>query len=391
MKKNMIALAVAGALVAPVAMAEVTISGGLQAELVQIGGDRTSSPNGLYAADGWEAANGENKGNYGFLKFSASEDLGGGMKALAVYNFNVNVGDASGSSLYSTDPKGRDAYVGLSAGSLGTILAGTLNTPYKSSTVGYDPLLMTSFQARSNYGMSGLHDGYASNAVAYANSFAGGMVKVVAALVLDETGPKQDALGNDEDKTVGKHGKSISVNVAPISGLDIAVAWIDLTNFGNTAIDVPAYPSNSESDVSATKIGAKYTMGAFTVAGQYEMLNKGMTVTNEKTSVAYLAGTFKINDANSISLAVGKTGKDAIATTNAAGTLGYISADDAKYMAVGFTHSFSKNTSVTAGYRVSDGGTQDEYDTTTGLPTLVAANAVETKETAVGVGLRVAF
>jgi predicted porin len=364
-------------------MAEVTISGGLQAELVQIGGDGTA-PNGTYAADAWEVGT-ESSGNYGFLKFSASEDLGGDMKALAVYNLNANVGDSTKAGLDT-----RDAYVGLSAGALGTVLAGTLNTPYKSSTVGYDPLLMTSFQARGNYGMSALHNSYVSNAVAYANSFAGGMVKVVAAVVLDETQKNDDIAGGTGkvDKTVGKHAKSLSVNVAPISGLDIAVAWIDVTNMGNADIDVPG---ESQSDVSATKIGAKYSMGAFTVAGQYEMLNKGMTVTNEKTSVAYLAGTFNINDANSISVAVGKTGKDAIATTNAAGTLGYISADDAKYMAVGFKHAFSKNTSVTVGYRVSDGGTQDEYNTTTGLPTLVAANAKETKETAAGVGLRVAF
>lgn len=354
MKKNMIALAVAGALVAPVAMAEVTISGGLQAELVQVGGDG-AQPNGLYANDGMEIAK-ENGGSYGFLKFSASEDLGGGMKALAVYNFNVNVGDEAGAVGQ------RDAYVGLSTG-LGTILAGTLNTPYKSSTVGYDPLLMTSFQARSNYGMSSFHDGYAGNAIAYANSFAGDMVKVVAALVLDETADAPAA----EDSTTGKHGKSISVNVAPISGLDVAIAWISLDKFGDLTNTVL-----TENDKkNATKVGAKYAMGAFTVAGQVEMLDKGATNSGDKGNQVYLTGTFNVNDANSISVAVGQADKkvNSTAAQMLAGT-----DDVARYMAVGFKHGFSKNTSATVGYRVSENKA-----------------GAGSKETALGAGLRVAF
>ncbi len=371
MKKNMIALAVAGALVAPVAMAEVSVSGGLQAELVQIGGDG-GQPNGLYAADGFEVGK-ENGGSFGFLKFAASEDLGGGLKALAVYNFNINVGDGAGGGLATgsaTDPNNsaqRDAYVGLSGG-LGTVLAGTLSTPYKSSTVGYDPFLMSSFQARGSYGMSGLHNGYVSNALAYANSFAGGMVKVVAALVLDEA-QKNEADGvTPADKTVGEHAKSFSVNVAPVSGLDIAIAYIDATDMGNADVDVPGATSV---DVSATKIGVKYAASAFSVAGQVEMLSEGLTNSDESGNVVYLTGTFNVNEANSISVAVGQTDANVNSTQAEidAGTDGA-----AAYMALGFKHAFSKNTSVLVGYRASD----DKRE----------AGA---KETAIGAGLRVAF
>lgn len=363
MKKNMIALAVAGALVAPVAMAEVTISGGLQAELVSVGGDGNGGANtGLYANDGMEYG-APNSGNYGFLKFASSEDLGGGMKAIAVYNMQTAV-----DAVLAT----RDAYVGLSAGSVGTILAGRLNTPYKSSTVGYDPLLMTSLQARGSFGMSALHNGYANNAIAYANSFAGDMVKVVAAVVLDEG--NDISVPADTTKTNGKHAKSISVNVAPISGLDIAVAWIDASEFsdlrqtgvvGGTA----AVPAGK--DVAATKIGAKYSAGAFSVAGQVEMLDKGMTASGDKGNMVYLTGTFNINDANSISVGVGQADKkvNSTAAEMLAGT-----DDVARYMAVGFKHGFSKNTSTTVGYRISED----------------KAGAGD-KETAFAAGLRVAF
>jgi len=399
MKKNMIALAVAGALVAPVAMADVTVSGGLQAELVQIGGNG-SQPNGLYAADAFQTGK-ENSGNYGFLKFSATEDLGGDMKALAVYNLNANVGDSSKAGLDT-----REAYVGLSAGAYGAVLAGTLPTPYKSSTVGWDPMLATSFQARGNGGMSILHNSYASNALAYANSFAGGMVSVVAALVLDES-----KSATSTDKTTGKHAKSFSVNVKPISGLDIALAYIDVTKFGDLStlgLGLPAV--SSDKDANATKIGVKYSMGPFTVAYQHEMINKGLTATGEKGNVDYLTGSFKFDDANTINVAVGKSSKKIGALADAgkvdftgatpvaggpadAGLALTTSDKDTKYMAIDFNHAFSKNTSVFVGYRVTDAGdatvtTVDLADAT--VSPIVKTN-VATKESAIGAGLRVNF
>jgi len=357
MKKNMIALAVAGAFVAPVAMADVTVSGGLQAEVVHIGGNG-AAPNGMYLNDGMEMGK-PNAGSYGFLKFAGTEDLGGGLKALGSYNFQV----ATDSGVDT-----RDAFVGLSHDTFGAILAGRLATPYKTSTVAYDPFLATSFQARGSLGMSTLQNGYVNNAIAYANSFAGGMVKVVAALVLDEN------KNGTSDSTVGKHAKSFSVNVDPISGLDIAVAYIDLSqmstcsttqniNLTNATIDpitgniTGAVVTNSTTcgesgkDRNATKIGAKYTMGAFSIAGQVEMLNKGLTGSGEKGNVSYLTAGFKFDDANSINVAGGITDKKVLGGT-----------DNGTYAAVGFTHAFSKNTSAMVGYRQSKITSNDKED-----------------------------
>jgi predicted porin len=309
MKKNIIALAVAGALAAPLAaQAEVTISGGLQAEVVNLSGDKAVE--GLYAMDGAED-NAENSGNFGYLKFSASEDLGGGMTALAVYNFNTNVGDTGSAGLAT-----RDAYVGLSGG-FGTVLAGTLATPYKSSTVKWDPFLATFAQARGSYGMSGLHNSYFSNAVAYANQF--GPAKFVAAVVLDE-----GADPDDGSKTAANHALSASLNV-PVGPVEIAVAYIDASEHVDGGYG---------EDASAAKVGVKFASGAITVAGQYETLDEGLG----DYSIMYLTGSYAMG-ANTFSLSVGADDKED---------------DEGTYTAVGMKHAFSKTTSVHVAYRANE-------------------------------------
>jgi predicted porin len=342
MNKNVIALAVAAALAAPLAaQAEVTVSGGLQAEVVNIGGD-AASKNGLYAADGGEYTS-ENGGSFGYLKFSASEDLGNGLTALAVYNMSVNVGDNAGVTVAGAAPGGRDAYVGLSGG-FGTVLAGTLTSPYASSTKGWDPMIATFAQARGSFGMSALHNSYAGNALAYANKF--GMAKVVAAVVVDEAASTTAA-----DETEGKHGMSFSVNM-PVGPVEVAVAYLDATDFGG--------PND---EATATKVGVKYTAGAITVAAQYEMLGKGLGTSDNGDDVAYITGSYAMG-ANTFSASYGQTtvktdgGADVVPT----------------YMMVGMKHAFSKNTSAFVAYRQSTTDTTPNAD-----------------ETALGAGLRVAF
>ena len=245
MKKNLIALAVAAAAVAPFAAhAAVTVSGGLQAEVVSIGGDGLTLKKGLYAADGGEVGS-ENGGSLGFIKFSASEDLGDGLTAVAVWNGVANVGDSNAAGGIS----GRDGYIGL-AGGFGTVAAGTLATPYKSSTVSWDPFVTTFMQARGSYGMSDAHNGYASNAIAYINTF--GNVKFVGAVVVDEGNNPTDAT-----KTNGKNAMSLSVNM-PFGPVEVALAMVSADEFsnianlglsgtagalGNSTLDTPTLPS----------------------------------------------------------------------------------------------------------------------------------------------------
>ena len=342
MKKKLIALAVAGAMTIPMAaMAEVQISGGLQTQLVSLGGsDQTDK--GLHMMSGGQTA-GDGM-TWGAVNFSASHDLGNGMKALVKYGFNVQSGgDNTGQAGLST----RDAYVGL-AGGFGAVLAGRMSHPYKTATVSWDPFVATFMQARGNGGMGGaaagaLYGTESSNALAYANTF--GSVKVVAAVLVDEG---KDP--NDATKTAGNHGMAISVNI-PVGPMEIALAHADLSEM--------RYVSNNQTafgkDTAASKVGVKYNAGDLTVAAQYEMLDKAIGDGN----AMFVTASYKMG-ANTISASIGQEDKELRGA-----------ADSGSYMAVGVTHSMSKKARVFAGYRASE------------------LNAAKTNS--VGAGLRVSF
>lgn len=383
MKKSAIAVAVAAVLAAPVALADVQISGQLQAQLVSIGGDGLvdgtdrfgAARKGMYLSDG--GMNGSvNGGNWGAINFVASEDLGDGMKALAKYTFNVTTGNFGGNT--------REAYVGL-AGGFGAVLAGRLNHPYKTSTIGWDPFVGTFMQARDNAGMAlGLHGSEIDNAIAYAGTF--GAVKVVAAIVLDE-GNDYGATP-DSSKTSGKNAFAFSVN-APVGPVEVAVAYIDLskhTMLSDGAVGSGAY--DAVANATATKVGVKWTSGDLTVAGQYEMLGKGFSAADadipvvdrvregkDSSSVMYVTGSYKMGN-NTISAAYGVTDKKANAYhEDLAG-----GQKNATYMAIGLNHAMSKNTSAFVGYRATDWGNR-----------VVSGADKKNTETAIGAGLRVKF
>ncbi len=346
MKKNVIALAVAAAMAAPLAQAEVTVSGTLQAELVSWSGDNNAE--GLYVTDGQTYGSSKGSG-VGQLTFSATEDLGNGMKALAKYNFSLTADDAANGV--------RDSYVGLTGG-FGTVLAGRMSTPYKSSTVKWDPFLATFAQARGNAGMTnGVHGNgsYLSNAVAYANKF--GPAKVVIAAGIDEA---VDAGATPAgSSTTGNHAISAAVNV-PVGPVELAIAVHDASDYGaNTGATV---------DRSQTKVGVKYAAGALTVAAQVE--NSDVAV--DDGTFTYLTGSYAMG-ANTFSASYGTYAAD----NTAGGANPAWGGNDATYMAVGMKHAFSKATSVHVAYR----------STTVDVP----AGAAAADESAIGAGLRVNF
>ena len=339
MKKNIIALAVAGVLVAPLAaQAEVTVSGVVQAEIVNVTSDG-SRDEGLYMQDAstYGAENGHNAGG---LFFTASEDLGNGLKALAKVGLNLtNDGVNHGSN--------RDAYIGLTGG-FGTVLAGRMSSPYKTSTVKWDPFLATFMQARGNGGASAGalgHGSYLNNALAYANKF--GMATVVAAVAFDEA---DDGAGS----TTGNHAITFSVNV-PVGPVEVAVAYLDASDMGST----------TSYDASETKVGVKYNAGAFTVAGQYETRDAGLQggATADGETFMYVTGSYAMG-ATTLSASYGVNSQTFTVGDDM----------DNTYAAIGVKHALSKKTSVHAGYRATSPDT-----------------AVSTDESLVGVGLRVGF
>ena len=345
MKKNIIALAVAGVLVAPLAaQADVTVSGQLQAEVVSVSSDDGAPrAEGIYLQDA-SVYGVENSHTASAIFITASEDLGNGMKALAKYGFDPLMGN-DGSAMGNK----RDAYIGLTGG-FGTVLAGRMSSPYKTSTVKWDPFLATFMQARGNGGMSAGatgHGSYLDNVVAYANKF--GMATVVAAVSFDETDDDLDGT------TEGNHAMTFSVNV-PVGPVEVAVAYLDASDYGSATSD----------DASETKVGVKYNAGAITVAGQYETRDnalQGGGATDDGETFLYLTGSYAMG-ATTLSASYGQN------------TETFTVGDDMDhtYAAIGVKHAFSKGTSVYAGYRSTSPDT-----------------AVSSDESVIGAGMRVKF
>jgi predicted porin len=120
MQKKLLTIAVAAALAAPAAMADVTVYGQMH-----------------YSYDYVSAL--EDEGATGVSResrigFKGAEDLGGGLKG--VWQIEMKVGDEAPD--YAGETQFRNTFVGL-AGGFGTVLAGRHDTPYKISTGKLDP------------------------------------------------------------------------------------------------------------------------------------------------------------------------------------------------------------------------------------------------------------
>ncbi len=63
-----------------------------------------------------------------------------------------------------------EAYIGIQ-GPTSNWRIGTISSPYKSSTVGWDPFLATFMQARGNGGLSVQHNGYVEGAINYRSNW----------------------------------------------------------------------------------------------------------------------------------------------------------------------------------------------------------------------------
>lgn len=259
MKKLLLVTAIGSVLAAPAAIADIVMGGQVEIGLVSASGDG-ASVEGLQLSDAWESGS-PNKGFGSHFwvkgKHKLSDSLTGIWKLNTVPKWDSGLGAAALGR--------RDVFAGVSGG-FGTVLVGRLNSPYKSSTVKWDPFLATFMQARGNEGVTAAgHNGYVENVVAYANKF--GKAKFVAAIGLDESNDNPGTPDRDAD---GDHALTASVNM-PVGPVELALAYVNtggIPRTGNPGTD-------GTSDIAAIKLGAKYKTGALTLAGQYETVDVG--------------------------------------------------------------------------------------------------------------------
>lgn len=312
MNRKLIVVAVAAGLALPgLAAAEVKIIGQAQLELVN-----TSSSDGSGVVEGLSIDDAAASGNVGSSNASAlgvtgSHDLGNGLTGLYKINMNFH-GDDVSNGLASQ----RDTFIGLKGG-FGAVLVGRMNSPYKSSTVKWDPLLATFMQSRVSNGASQLNTSYINDTIAYANTF--GNVKFVGGISLDET----DSDGDGE--LDGDHALTASVNIPLGDALELALAFINI---------------DSLDDGLAVKAGLKWNGDGMGAMVQFETLDESLGDVN------HLYANYHIAVGNKGSVVVGL----GVRTDESSGS------NDGTYAAVAYKKAISKKVSAHAGLVLHDEG-----------------------------------
>jgi hypothetical protein len=293
---------------AMVANADVSLSGKVQIEAMSF--EQGEADAVLSLDDGAQQTLGQ--GGATALAATYEEELDNGMTVYGKLNTMFeSEAETDGVALTT-----RDVYLGVKT-DMGDVQVGRMNSAYKASTVGWDPLLATALQSRNTAGMSSAQNGYINDVVQYANAIPLGdtEVGVKAQLLVDD--------GNDD----ADHGISASLS-APVGPVEVAVAYLDEVG---------------DADDASIKVAAKY---AGELAGQEVKVAIQYETTENK---GYDGGEGDYIYAN-VAVPMGKL-------TPVVG-FGQYSADmddaDAMYVAVGALYAVGDNTRVHVGYRMTD-------------------------------------
>ncbi len=389
MNKKLIALAVAGALGVPmVASADassVTIFGRVGAEFGSTKIDRPSTD----AANYRQETIGDNTGisRYGL---DIKEDLGNGLSAIARIENEFRTGNG-------TTQSAREQWVGLSSKSWGSAKFGRVQSPFKdfAGGTGLDPFVATNLQARGSGGaMYAPANGFGASsfvdhAVRYDSPAFGGFSLAILlspsdATQADPTGPIAVGTGggataaSNQGNVGGKGGaNNYQIGLKYKFGASGEIFGGYSNDDANDAQKLASANGRFGDDEEVWRIGAKWTFGDFTVAGQYEDIsnalagNGGTTCgngplaagrndngistaqcntslnTNGDGDIWFLTAQYKLGKTTLV-LQGGKTTADAVGTAVK---------KEAKNITLGAIYNFSKRTRVFGGYqRVSVDG-----------------------------------
>ncbi|WP_051640767.1 porin [Thiomicrorhabdus sp. Milos-T2] len=352
MKKNIIALAVASAIAAPVAMADApVVYGQINVAIDSLSGDQTvvdTSANKLQP-EGMKTTDRDSR-----FGIKGSEDLGNGLKAVYKMEFGVKVGDSLGKGSDSTF-SGRNAYVGL-AGGFGTVLVGRHDSPFKMSKPKdlfgdstYADIAKTTMTGKLGAkGKAG--ENRFDDVVAYVSpSFAG--IKLVVAGVGAEDGTSDSNLSNAYSAAAMYGSKK--------KGLYLAAA---VDHADNT------YMGSATQEWDHTRLSAQYATGGLIATGIWQDFNAktadGKEGTNIQVGLGYKMGKFMP--------------KVKYSTTDFK-TSSY---QDGSAYALGLNYALGKKTTAYVEYANSDKDmqtaafTNSKGDTTGGTPDSVSALSV---------------
>jgi len=294
------------------AAADVTVFGHIDTSIVSADADKglvntTGMPE---FGDSWTGDNDRDDTNFKCttcsIGFKGSEDLGNGLKAIFKLDFQYDTVDAKGSSFSD-----RDQWLGL-AGVFGSVKVGTISTPYKSHGAMIDPLYRTAAQGRAVGLQSYLHNGAGENGQGRADNTARwdspswNGLKVAAYYTLDSAKSAQpDAINLNEDDDA--YGAGISYqNGGILVFADYVTNNSDKPELAQPIVDPGlGFKGNNYGDLSAWKVGGKYTFNNFAIMGQYEDIDQDFG-NSEEAKVFHVAGSYTMGN-NMIYAGVGRS------------------------------------------------------------------------------------
>ena len=341
MNKNLIALAVAAAVVAPsIVAAETTVYGRAQAELVSFDHEDGKSDDDK-AIDFTAVDN-----SMGRVGVKSSEDLGNGWTALAKFEWKADVVDnvaavnqnniattglpddpatAGVDESKAANPKtelvltARESMVGLK-NKMVQIEVGRTKQAYKyTGGVKYDPFVATILEARGNAGML-------KNVKGYDGGFGHSSFLPATAAVRVKSGPVKFDLNYGPTTDDGRMAFSVAFAQ---DNFEVFVAGFDS---GDSAGD---------DTLSATKFGGQFKTGAHKISLQMESIDNEVDGAETQT-IDYMFLGYQMKMGNNIFVAqMGTRDVEQKGKADAS--------DD--YMAIGAIHKFTKTARIFGGYR----------------------------------------
>lgn len=261
------------------------------------------------------------------LGFKGSEELGNGLKAVFVLEYNIapdqnsGIGDPASKTRF-TGSQSRQTYVGLS-GDFGTALAGRLQTAGFDFACTYNPVAGGAFNVTDRMNASSLlqcgNAGRADNAVAYVSPTFGGF-----SFAVNHSRVTEDANAQPTGSDATANLLAGSYTAGP---LKLGVVWSKLSNSNTTAND----------DVREYGLGGTYDFGVLKSFAMYQNKKVDEKAADSKWALG-VSIPFQVK--NTVKLAYGQNRIKS----------GGLNDANAKAYSVVYNYDLSKRSQLYAGY-----------------------------------------
>lgn len=336
MQKRILVLAVAAAIASPAFADSTTIYGA-----VDVAFDVTD--NGVVSTN--QVSSQVTK-----LGFKGDEDLGDGLSAVWQIEQQIDIDNSTASATSKNYFASRNSFGALKSASLGTVLLGYNDTPYKIATRNLDVFVDSLADNRSLMGggkaaqaSASVHDARLGDIVVYLSPNINGFSAIAAYVAGAELAAASADVKGSAWSLAGIYNAGplyASLAYQTISGSTAAVT--------SQAIFSAIGPNHT---ATAWKLGGGYTVDALQINAVYEKTSDDLGAGNSDAfgrTDWYLAAKYTIgNDA--VKAAYTSAGQNATANT------------DAKQISLGYDHNLSKNTKVYALYSKINNNSGQKY------------------------------